>query len=213
MTAHIDLYYSFRSPYSYLATKGAAALEAEYDAKIHLRPVLPLAIRRPEFFNPSNLKRVKYILLDWERRAEMLGMPHVWPQPDPVVQDLKKFEISTEQPYIYRLVTLGIEAERRACGLAFAKEVSALIFGGTKGWDEGTHLADAAVRAGLYLADMESVIGDRSNHLEEAEQNRINQAEAGHEGVPLFVYGGEPFFGQDRIDSLCWQLAKDGLKK
>jgi 2-hydroxychromene-2-carboxylate isomerase len=41
----IDLYWSFRSPYSYLATPGAVALEAKYDVRIRLHPVLPIAQR------------------------------------------------------------------------------------------------------------------------------------------------------------------------
>ena len=30
-------------------------------------------------------------------------------------------------------------------------------------------------------------------------------------GVPLFVFKGEPFFGQDRMDMLIWRLAQYGL--
>lgn len=211
MTANIDLYFSFRSPYSYLATPGALQLEKDYDVEIALRPVLPLAIRQPDFFNPANLQKARYIGMDWERRAEMLGMPHKWPSPDPIVQDFKTFTIAREQPYIYRLVRLGVEAERRGKGIEYAAEVSRTIFGGTQGWDQGDHLAQAAARAGLDLADMEAAIADPSSHDAEIEENQARQAEAGHNGVPLFVYNGEPFFGQDRIDTLAWRLGKDGL--
>ena len=38
----------------------------------------------PEFFKPENMQKVHYILIDWERRAEMLGLPHKWPSPDPI---------------------------------------------------------------------------------------------------------------------------------
>ena len=99
-----------------------------------MRPVLPLAVRDPSFFSPDNVKRAKYIIVDWPRRAEMLGVPHAWPSPDPIVQDMKNFKIADEQPYIYRLSYLGVEAERRGRGLAFAREVSLMIFGGTRDW-------------------------------------------------------------------------------
>ena len=211
MTASIDLYFSFRSPYSYLATPGAVQLEQDFDVEVVLRPVLPLAIRAPEFFNPENMTKVQYILIDWERRAEMLGMPHKWPSPDPVVQDFETWSIPGEQPYIYRLVWLGVEAERRGKGVEWAKEVSHVIFGGTEGWDQGDHLAQAAARLGLDLADMEATIGDGAAHQAVVEKNQEQQLLAKHAGVPLFVYNEEPFFGQDRIDSLRWQLERDGL--
>ena len=34
-----------------------------------------------------------------------------------------------------------------------------------------------------------------------------------HWGVPLMVLNGEPFFGQDRIDSLTWRLDQLGLRR
>ena len=151
----IDMYWSFRSPYSYLATPGAVALQDEYAVRVHLRPVLPIAIRDRDFFSPANARRARYIQLDWPRRAQMMGMSDAWPSPDPIVQDLATFEISPDQPYIYRLTHLGVEAERRGAGLAFAKEVSHLLFGGVKGWDQDDHLAKAVARAGLDLAELD----------------------------------------------------------
>lgn len=207
----VDLYWSFRSPYSYLATPGALQVERDFDVAVRLRPVLPLAVRQPEFFSPENVKRAKYIAMDWVRRAEMLGMPHAWPSPDPIVQDFETFRIAEEQPYIYRLTYLGVEAERRGHGIEFAAEVSRVVFGGTKGWDQGDHLADAASRAGLDLADMGRSIADPASHREEVEGNHAALEASGHWGVPTFVFEGEPFFGQDRIDTLRWRLAQRGL--
>ncbi len=213
MTAQIDYYFSFRSPYSYLSTPGALEVARKYDVDIHLKPVLPLALRDPDFFNMANMKKIQYIILDWQRRAEMLGLPHEWPSPDPIVQELTELKIADEQPYIHRLIYLGIEAERRGCGLPFAAEVSAMIFGGTKNWDQDDHMTKACTRAGLDLADMEAAIADPMSHKAELEDNMKAQDKCGHHGVPTFIYNGEPFFGQDRIDSLCFQLEKDGLAR
>ena len=58
---------------------------------------------------------------------------------------------------------------------------------------------------------METSIAEPASHKRQIEDNQNRQLEAGHSGVPTFVYNGEPFFGQDRIDSLAWQLAEDGL--
>ena len=43
MTHTAQLYWSFRSPYSYLALPRLIALEDEYDLKFEVRPVRPLA--------------------------------------------------------------------------------------------------------------------------------------------------------------------------
>ena len=44
------LYYSFRSPYSYLATPQLEALRAKYEFEINLKVVRPIAVRIPGFF-------------------------------------------------------------------------------------------------------------------------------------------------------------------
>ena len=202
----IDLFWSFRSPYSYLAVPGAVRLEQDFDVQVRFRPVLPLAVRDPAFFSPDNLKRARYIGMDWVRRAQMLGMPHKWPSPDPIVQDLKTYRIAAEQPHIHRLTYLGVEAQRRGLGLAFAFQVSGLIFGGTRDWHVGDHLAQAAARGGLDLAAMDEAIANPASHVEEVEANQTALAASGHWGVPTFVLNGEPFFGEDRIDTLRWRL-------
>lgn len=208
----IDLFWSFRSPYSYLALPGAREMLDRHAVDLRFRPVLPIAVRDPsQLFTPANRPRVRYIQLDWPRRAEMLGMPHAWPSPDPIVQDQKTMAVAADQPYIYRLTYLGVEAQRRGRGLAFATEVSRLIFGGTRDWHLGDHLQQAAARAGLDLAEMDAAIAEPAGHAAEVEANQQALTDAGHWGVPTFVYNGEPFFGQDRLDSLCWRLQKDGL--
>ena len=213
MSANVDLFWSFRSPYSYLAMPGALALEKDFKVKVSFRPVLPLAVRDPTFFSPDNLKRAKYIRFDWVRRAEMLGVPHAWPSPDPIVQDLETYEIAKEQPYIYRLTYLGVEAERRGFGMAFAYEVSRLIFGGTRDWHLGDHLKQAAGRAGLDLAALDAAIADPTSQRPVVEENQDALAKSGHWGVPTFVFEGEPFFGEDRIGTLRWRLSKKGLQR
>lgn len=182
-------------------------LERDFDVEVTLRPVLPLAVRRPDFFNPENLKRAKYIRMDWLRRAEFLQMPSAWPNPDPIVQDMETYEIAKEQPYIYELTKLGVEAERQGKGIEFAKEISHLIFGGTRGWNEGSHLSEATERVGLVLAQMREAI-DTGDHLEEIEANQLALDAAGHWGVPSFVLNNEVFFGQDRIETLRWRLQR-----
>lgn len=211
MTEPIDVYWSFRSPYSYLATPELVQLQDMFDVKVNLRVVLPIAVRsKAALFDPSNMKPVMYILMDSLRRAEFLGLPMAFPNPDPVAQNKQTFEVAEEQPYIFRLSALGVEAQRQGKGIAFAANVSRHIWGGTQDWDKGDHLAKAASDAGLNLVQMEAAIKD-GTHLEEVEDNQKALDAAGHWGVPTMVLRGEPFFGQDRIDTLRWRLGKLGL--
>lgn len=210
----IDIYWSFRSPYSYLATPGLMKIAEDYDVEMNLRVVLPIAVRsKAALFDSSNRKPAMYILMDSMRRAEFLGMSYAFPtNPDPVKQDYETFQVAEEQPLIKRLAKLGVEAQRRGKGLPFAKEVSHLVFGGTDHWDQGNHLSNAAKAAGLDLAELEVAIKD-GDHLEEVERNHQALDAAGHWGVPTMVVRGEPFFGQDRIETLRWRLDKYGLRK
>jgi 2-hydroxychromene-2-carboxylate isomerase len=214
MALEIDVFWSFRSPYSYLATPRLVELEQRYDLDVHVRPVLPLAVRVEGFFDRVNPLWPPYLIRDTLRIAESLGMPYAWPRPDPIVQEFPSRKVAAEQPYIYRLTRLGALAAERGRGLTFISEVSRLIFGGTAGWNEGSHLADAAKRAGCDLAEMDPAAARDAARLDAviAENQRALEA-AGHWGVPTMVFRGEPFFGQDRIELLVWRLRQHGLKE
>lgn len=212
MQENIDVYWSFRSPYSYLVTADLLRLRDDYDVGIQLRIVYPIAIREPGLVF-DNRKKPAYIGLDSRRRAEFLGLPFRLPaRPDPVVQDRETLFVAKDQPYIHRLSGLGIEAQRRGRGLEYVHEVSSLIFGGTDGWDQGEHLKAAVARAGLDLAELDRAL-EGGDQLQEVEENQRALAQAGHWGVPTMVVRGEPFFGQDRIETLRWRLDQFGLAK
>ena len=212
----IDVFWSFRSPWSYLGTARLRAMQEDWDLNVNFRPVYPLAIRTPEFFLNSPAQWGPYLLVDVHRYAEFLGIPFKWPSPDPVAQyrgDDGRARTADEQPYISRLTRLGVVAAERGHGIEFADEVSRVIWGGQENWHEGDHLAGAAERAGLDLADMDATVVSDVERLEAAiERNQADHEKAGHWGVPTCAYKGEPFFGQDRLDVLLWRLQRDGLK-
>lgn len=213
MTNTIDVFWSFRSPYSYLVTPDLLRLREDYAVSVSLRPVLPIALRaKSTVFDAADKKRPQYIVMDSRRRAAFLGLPYFWPKPDPVVQDMETYEVPDEQPNIWRLSMLGVEAERQSKGIDFAYHVSALLWGGTKDWDKGDHLAIAAEKAGLNLAEMESAFAHYDAKAEIGKNHKLLE-KSGHWGVPTMVFQGEPFFGQDRIDTLRWRLDEAGLQR
>lgn len=210
----IDIFWSFRSPYSYLATKRLRALGDKWEARFRPRPVYPIAIRTPEFFANAPEQWTGYLFRDIVRLSQYLGLPLAPMQPDPVVMDMATREIAADQPYIHRLTRLGMLAceESDAAGWAFMDEVSSVIWSGQP-WTTGSILAEAAARAGLDLAALDARQMAEIDRLEALiDENQSAQSAGGHWGVPLMVFEKEPFFGQDRIDLLEWRLGQAGIK-
>ena len=211
----VDVFWSFRSPWSYLATRRLREWQQRYLLKVNLRVVYPIAIRTPEFFDQVQPQWFSYFGNDVRRVAEFLNLPFAFPQPDPVIQlvdENGRRHTAPEQPYIHRLSWLGVLAEEMGAGIEFADEVSSLIWGGAKGWNEGDHMRRATKRAGLDPLAMEEQLHSETDRLEaEIAKNQADHHTAGHWGVPTCAFKGEPFFGQDRLDVLLWRLEQSGL--
>jgi 2-hydroxychromene-2-carboxylate isomerase len=215
MTLSVDLFFSFRSPYSYLALPRTTKLAADYDVTVHLRPVYPLAVRVPGFFKRTNPQFLRYVMLDSRRVAEQANIPFRPPRPDPIVQDMTTLDVAERQPYIHRLTRLGAAAQVEGRALAFADAISRVLWDGTvDGWNEGEHLARAVAAAGFDLAAMDAAVAADPDRYERIiANNEQDHASSGHWGVPTFVFENEPFFGQDRIDLLIWRMQRKGLAR
>lgn len=215
MTLQFDYYFSFRSPYSYLSTPQIEELIARYDVAPRMRIVLPIAIRIPGFFKTVNPLWPPYLMRDTYRIAQMNNIPYRWPRPDPIVMDIGAGEVAAEQPYIHRVSRLGVAAERAGKGFPFVRKAARAIWSGeVDNWHEGNHLTRALQEAGLDAEAVERAARDQAGDLDaEIASNEADQRKAGHWGVPLFVFEGEPFFGQDRIDHLVWRMKQSGLKE
>ena len=210
MADNIEVFWSFRSPYSYIALPRLAALAERFGATLDIRVVHPAALRNPDYFRTMNPLARPYFMLDSARAAQFHGLPFRRPVPDPIAQDPVTLALAAEQPLARQLGRLGIAAAARSRALPFCLEVSRLLWDGqVDGWNEGSHLAEAAARAGLDLAVLAaSIANDPDAHEAALARNDDALRAAGHWGVPTMVYRGEPFFGQDRIDVLAWRLAR-----
>ena len=212
MTLTAELYFSFRSPYSYLAVGRYRAMTEKYDLDIALRPVWPLAIREPDFFERNHPNWLGYTMRDMLRVAQFHDIPFGAPRPDPIVQDVATRRIAADQPHIRRVTRMGQAAARRGSGLPFAHEAGQLIWGGQENWHEGDHLGGALARVGLDPAEIEGEVAAQPDALDaEIAANQDALESAGHWGVPTLVFDGEPFFGQDRIEMVRWRMDQKGL--
>ncbi len=213
MTEPVDLYWSFRSPYCYLASDRIAQMIARLDIDLSVRPIMPLALRDPDYFEGLPAVRNVYLRRDTARIGAFLGISFARPDPDPVAFEPGSRRPAADQPYIHRLSRLGVEAGLRGRGFDFVAEIARLLWNGeTQRWDQGAHLAQATEKAGLDLAAMDAAItADPQKYDGILEANAQALDGAGHWGVPTLVVAGEPFFGQDRLDLFEWRLRERGV--
>ena len=212
----IDLYFSYRSPYSYLILPRMLKLKEKYDIEINFKVVYPIAIRMPEWFEGKNFFTFFFFkMIDMRLQAKKLGIPFTSKlKPDPIRQNIMTGKISSHQPYIFDICHLGQMAQMKGVGMEFAFEVSSLIFGGVENWNTDENLSEAAKKVGLDLNQLrESVNVHEEEIIGQIKQNQVDQLNAGHHGVPLTVIGDKYFFGQDQFDKIMETLKEKGLKE
>ena len=212
----IDLYFSYRSPYSYLILPRMLRLKEKYNIEINFKVVYPIAIRMPEWFEGKNFFTFFFFkMIDMRLQAKKLGIPFTSKlKPDPIRQNIMTGKISSHQPYIFEICHLGQMAQMRGVGMEFAFEVSSLIFGGVENWNTDENLSEAAKKVGLDLNQLrESVNVHEEEIIGQIKQNQVDQLNAGHHGVPLTVIGDKHFFGQDQFNKIMKTLKENGLKE
>ena len=93
MMAHaIDLYWSMRRPFCYLAMDHLLALNRQVDITANVKHVCPQAIRLKGQFKSLNPNYSSYHQRDTRRLAEYMGLPCARPKPDPLVFDKRTME-------------------------------------------------------------------------------------------------------------------------
>ena len=210
----LDIYWSYRSPYSHLAIDRLADIAMRYKVETRFRPVRPLALREEGFFKRARPQFLPYLLKDVMREGQRLGIPIAPPQPDPIVMDLATGEVDAEQPYITLLMDLGLAACENGRGLEFALSASRRVWGGVQNWHEDDHLRDAASEAGLDYDELRAWAEANPSLISAAIADNESAQMKHHWGVPLMVINDEEaFFGQDRLDALEWRLEQMDLRK
>ena len=211
----IDFYFSYRSPYSYLILPRMIKLKNEYKVDVNFKIVYPIAIRLPEFFKNKNLIYFLSLKTDVKKKAKKLNMSlNLPPKPDPIKQNTVTGKISDHQPYIYDVCHMGQTMCNRGKGIEFAYELSKLIWN-VKNWNNDDLLEPLLGEFGEDLNEVrKSIKSNKKTLIEEIEMNQLDQKEAGHHGVPLNVYKGKYYFGQDDpFKKLINQLINDGIIK
>ncbi len=197
MSAPIDFYFDFSSPYGYLASEQIDALGAKHGRAVMWHAIVLDAQFQPQggMKIPAALMRTEYVRRDVERSAAYFGIPFKEPAPYPVHTEhaARAFQwLSDRNPDEAR---------------AFAHAVFRAYF------VDGRNIAETAVLLEIAEAlklDREDVSAAFSDAATKARlKAEIDLAEArGVFGSPFFIVEGEGFWGNDRLLQLERWLAQ-----
>ena len=182
----LEMFFSFRSPYSYLALQRTFDIADAFGIKLEVRPVLPMVMRGMAV--PKS--KLLYIAKDACREAERLEIPFG-----------KMFD------------PVGRGVERCIAAFYYAKtqgrERDFLLAAGKAIWSEGIDVAEdegmeqVAERSGIFWPEVKAAL-TLDDWRSTVEENRQVMTEAGVWGVPSFRIGELALWGQDRD----WLLAR-----
>jgi 2-hydroxychromene-2-carboxylate isomerase len=189
----LDFFFSFRSPYSYLAAPRAFALADRYDAEVRYRGVIPMAMRGQAVPRAKRL----HTLRDVKREATRLGMPFGRIH-DPLGQGALRCLLVAEH---------AVDEGRER---AFVLEASAGIWARAAEVARDAPLREICERAGLAWEACRAALEDPALRAR-VDESTAALAALDHWGVPVFVLDGELFWGQDRIEDLELALRDAGV--
>jgi len=219
----VDVFYSMRSPYSYLALFRLAYLNSNYNVNVNIKVIFPIAARTSKPGQKSELAGRWYYFwysqYDAARTGRYEGIPFRFANPDPIVNNVYPPGSSQQvapldhQPYITWLVRLANAAQIENKAMEFCLAVSPLIFGGeTKIGEWPFHVEQAVDSIGMnYDAVIKDINANPQKYDAVWQKNQEEFQVTGQGGVPTMSWRGEPFFGQDRFDQFFWRLRQNGL--
>ncbi|APW36946.1 2-hydroxychromene-2-carboxylate isomerase [Rhodoferax koreense] len=200
MTKTIDYYFPPQSPFAYLGHARFAELVARLGCEVRVRPCdmgevfkqsggLPLGQRAPQ--------RQAYRLVELARWRDFLGLPmNTQPAFFPVAAD----------PASKLIIAADLDH-----GSAAAMTVAGAVFSAV--WAEQKNIADVQTLADLATASGLDgrLLVERSQSPEVAAQYQAHTRaalDAGVFGAPWFVFEGQGYWGQDRLDFLERAITK-----
>jgi 2-hydroxychromene-2-carboxylate isomerase len=180
----IIIYWSARSPYSYLGLVRARELSEHYGLDLIVKPVLPMVMRRMQVPQTKGM----YIFKDTKREAKKYGIDFGL-SADPLGAGVER---------CYALFDYAVSLGQGNLYLeTFARSV----------WAEGIDAAsDSGMKkivtaAGLDWSIAKPLLQD-DKWRDWAQENLLDMYDNGLWGVPSFRYGQLCTFGQDRLDRL-----------
>jgi 2-hydroxychromene-2-carboxylate isomerase len=195
--AHIDIYFTPLSPYSYLTGQRVHEIASRHGASLTYKPLDLMALFArtggiaPKDRHPA---RQAYRLQDLRRQAAKAGLP---------LTEKPMFFPTNPAPASYALIT----AQKTGGG-----DLSGLVFAlGRAVWAEDKDIArDEVIRAALTEAGFDPDLADKGMlaAADEYAHNLEDAVAANVFGAPFYVVDGVAhFWGQDRLEDLDLHLS------
>ncbi|HEY2863463.1 MAG TPA: 2-hydroxychromene-2-carboxylate isomerase [Casimicrobiaceae bacterium] len=200
MTRTIDYFFTPVSPFTYMGHDRFVAIAAKHGATIEVKPVdlgkvfgvsggLPLKQRAPQ--------RQAYRLFELARWSKYLGLPlNTQPRHFPVPADSAS-----------KWILAALSQHDAGSALKLTGALLRAVWAEERNIADVDTLAAIASEQGLDAKSLAAsagaaVVGERYETLtQEAIDRQVF-------GSPTYIYRGEPFWGQDRLDFLDRALAK-----
>ena len=190
-----EMWFSFRSPYSYLALEQIEGVLAPYDVPLELRAIMPMVTRGVPL---PNIKRM-YIVRDAKREADRLGIPF-GELCDPLGAGIEN------------CMAIAHWASQRGGALAFAKSAMRGIWSEARDMSEYVDLRYVVERAGLSWDEAKQALA-KTDWQKWSQNNVADLAVIGLWGVPSIRCGEFVAWGQDRLPLLADRLRRDSAAR
>ena len=188
------IYWSARSPYSYLGLIRSIQLVEFYQIPLKIKPVLPMMMRG---MNVPRSKKM-YIFLDTKREAEKYGIPYGFVA-DPLGAAVERCYALLDYAKKENKLTKFLISFSQAVN---AEGIRAETDKGLKVIVERCGLSWSIAKAQLTNTQWKS----------EVNNNLTEMYKSGCWGVPSFRYNGNSYWGQDRLGIIEKQIQKHSLR-
>lgn len=201
MSAQIDFYFDFSSPYGYLMSEKIDALAAQHGRKVRWHPILLGIVFKATGSAPLTLQnpaKAAYSLHDFERSARFMGIPYRHPS---------KFPLATQNAARAYYWLHGQD-----CTLArqFAHAAYRALFVDDRDISSPEAVLEIAAKIGVDRNDL--AVALQSPEMKEKLKEQCEAAlKAGVFGSPHIAIDGEAFFGADRLPQIEHWLETGGF--
>lgn len=201
MSAPIDFYFDFSSPYGYLLSEKIDAVAAKFGRQVRWHPILLGVIFKATGSAPLTLQnpaKAAYSLLDFERSARFMGIPYRHPTHFPLATQ------NAARAYYW------LHGEDCTLARRFAHAIFRTLYVDDRDISAPETVLEIAADLGVDRGILETAL--QNPEIKARLKDEVDQAlHLGVFGSPYVVIDGEAFFGADRLPQIEHWLETGGF--